>query len=162
MKQCSRCKEEKTLDNFYTRKSGVKAGMSYPHCVACAAKDGAKRYQRRKETALVDVRRDHLRRRYGINEDQYEELLENQGGCCPICFKTPDKQKNRFAVDHDHVTGEIRGLLCTFCNHKFIGRARDSEMFLRAAHYLSKGTGLFVPDKYKNPKKRRRRVKKST
>lgn len=54
-----------------------------------------------------------LVKNYGITVDQYNELLFKQNGVCAIC-KGIDK--HRLAVDHDHTTGEVRGLLCIRCN----------------------------------------------
>jgi hypothetical protein len=56
-------------------------------------------------------------KRYGITPALYASLLEEQGGKCGICRKDKaGKIGQRFAVDHDHATGEIRGLLCIKCN----------------------------------------------
>lgn len=54
-----------------------------------------------------------LRRKYGITLEQYNELLARQGGVCAICGGEDQK---RLAVDHDHKTGKVRGLLCARCN----------------------------------------------
>jgi len=54
----------------------------------------------------------YLRKRYGITEDQHKELLNKQGGHCALCPKTLEDNGRKFAVDHDHVTGKVRGLLC--------------------------------------------------
>lgn len=51
-----------------------------------------------------------IAREYGITRGQYEELLRFQGGVCYICLRAP--RTKRLAVDHDHQTGEVRGLLC--------------------------------------------------
>ena len=56
-----------------------------------------------------------LKSRFGINEADYMLMYTEQRGRCAICGKT---EKKRLAVDHDHVTGEIRGLLCGSCNTK--------------------------------------------
>lgn len=61
---------------------------------------------------------------YGITKEQYEELYEAQGGVCCICERATGKTK-RLAVDHDHETGYVRGLLCSTCN-KILGHLRDS------------------------------------
>jgi hypothetical protein len=54
---------------------------------------------------------------YGITPALYASLLEEQGGRCGICRSDKSgKKSQRFAVDHDHDTGEIRGLLCISCN----------------------------------------------
>lgn len=51
---------------------------------------------------------------FGISLEQYNEMLQEQGGVCAICGTPPAGEK--LAVDHDHISGEIRGLLCKFCN----------------------------------------------
>jgi hypothetical protein len=94
----------------------------------------------------------HLRRKYGITEEQYEELLETQGHSCGVCGKHESTFPVRLAVDHNHRTGEVRGLLCNYCNHRLVGRHTDADLILTVSEYLRKGTGWFVP------KKKRRRV----
>lgn len=58
----------------------------------------------------------HLRRTYGITLDDYDAMLETQGGGCAICGKMPEEHGARLHVDHDHETDEVRGLLCRNCN----------------------------------------------
>ncbi len=72
---------------------------------------------------------------YGLPEGGYAALYAAQGGRCAICQWATGRTK-RLAVDHDHQTGEVRGLLCGPCNQT-IGRLRDAaEAFDRAAEYL--------------------------
>ena len=71
--------------------------------------------EERKRRANANVRRWILRSRYGLSVADYDALLSRQGGVCRICRQTCSTGK-RLAVDHDHVTGEVRGLLCTRCN----------------------------------------------
>lgn len=79
----------------------------------------------------------HLDRTFGITAQDYRDLMELQGGRCAICLTRP--RSRRLAVDHNHKTGEIRGLLCSRCNRGILGRARDSEeLLLRAVAYLRK------------------------
>lgn len=107
-----------------------------------------------------DYRRDYmLRYTYGITQEQYEEILADQGGCCAICGKTPEEEGRNLSVDHDHQTGEIYGILCTVCNKVLVGHIREPNAFKRAFEYLEKGTGFFVPENKKKPKKYRRRKK---
>ncbi|RUP39318.1 MAG: endonuclease VII [Acinetobacter sp.] len=101
-----------------------------------------------------------LKSTYGITEEKYEELLKSQKGCCAVCKRHYKNFKVRLAVDHDHKTREIFGLLCTYCNHRFIGRDRDPNRYLAAAEYLSKGTGLFVPEKKSKKSKRKTKSKR--
>lgn len=82
-------------------------------------------------------RKYQLMDKYGITEDDYNTMLENQKGLCAIC-KTdkPTGKWKRFAVDHCHHTGHVRGLLCNECN-RGMGLLRDSPELLRcAANYL--------------------------
>lgn len=78
-----------------------------------------------------------LKRHYGITLKDYEELYRQQNGLCAICEAVPPPGQ-RFHVDHDHTSGQIRGLLCTRCNPG-IGLLRDSPDILRKAiAYLEK------------------------
>lgn len=72
-----------------------------------------------------------IEKTYGLTSAQYDALLELQGGKCAICRAKPVSK--RLAVDHDHKTGEVRGLLCSRCNHDLMGAAWDS---LAMAHAL--------------------------
>jgi len=72
----------------------------------------------------------------GVTPDEYERLLAAQGGGCAICGNPP--KTRRLDVDHDHRTGEIRGLLCWTCNHKLLGKYATVEKLARAARYLSR------------------------
>lgn len=76
-----------------------------------------------------------LLRMYGINEEQYEAILDFQGRVCGICGKPP--KSIRLAVEHDHRTGLLRGLACSFCNRFVIGRGLDyPKLHEDAAFYL--------------------------
>lgn len=56
------------------------------------------------------------KRKYGITELQYQIMLMEQDFKCLICFRHQNTFKKKFAIDHDHKTGLVRGLLCTRCN----------------------------------------------
>jgi hypothetical protein len=84
-------------------------------------------------------RKQLLKRTYRLTVDQWHELLQKQEGKCPIC-KTDDPGGRNWHTDHDHATGEIRGILCSRCNI-MLGHARDSvEILLAAISYLQKVT----------------------
>jgi len=70
---------------------------------------------------------------YGLAPGDYARLLEAQGGVCALCREATGAVR-RLAVDHDHATGEVRGLLCMPCNRDVLGRGR--EMLVRALEYL--------------------------
>lgn len=80
-----------------------------------------------------------LRRNFGITLAEYEHMIVAQNGVCAICRK-PCKTGRRLAVDHDHDTGKVRGLLCAGCNIG-IGQMNEDPMRLRvAADYLESGS----------------------
>lgn len=85
----------------------------------------------------IQVVRRKRERDYGLTHDEYMALLEEQGGVCAICGSAEDGDRS-LSVDHDHVTGAVRGLLCNRCN-PMLGYARDSITVLNAAiAYLEK------------------------
>lgn len=62
-------------------------------------------------------------------------MLESQGGCCAIC--SGGTSFNYFATDHDHATGEVRGLLCANCNKRLLPAAKNSiDILYKAIDYL--------------------------
>ena len=75
-----------------------------------------------------------LKRRYGITLEQYEAMLESQNGKCAIC-KGDCLTGRNLAVDHDHETGKVRGLLCSKCNQG-LGQLNNIELLQRAIDYL--------------------------
>ena len=90
-----------------------------------------------------------IKHSFGIEAEEYYAMLADQGGVCAICGRAPRKQ--RLAVDHNHKTGEIRGLLCMRCNHKVLGGSGESVDVLRnAADYLenppARGHRLTTPE----------------
>jgi len=87
--------------------------------------------------AIVTVLRDaQYRRKYGISLEERDSLAISHGHCCAICG-TPERDLGkRLAVDHDHESGAIRGLLCQNCNLG-VGHFRDDPVLLMlAARYL--------------------------
>jgi dCMP deaminase len=68
---------------------------------------------------------------YDLSPEQHTALNELQGGTCAICHNPPPEGE-RLAVDHDHKTGKVRGLLCQGCN-RAIGIFQDSTLSLRSA-----------------------------
>ena len=73
---------------------------------------------------------------YGITGEQYDQLYELQGRKCAVCVTSTGASK-RLAVDHNHETGEVRGLVCGRCNHNLLGAAHDTvDILKRAIAYL--------------------------
>lgn len=79
-----------------------------------------------------------IKRKFGVDRDTYDAILLKQGGGCAICKMPPvvDGRNKRLAVDHNHQTGEFRGLLCTPCN-TMLGRfGDDPALFAQVIAYL--------------------------
>jgi hypothetical protein len=79
-----------------------------------------------------------LKSLYGIECGWYQTTFEAQCGKCAICGRNNSGRSNskRFCVDHNHITGEVRGLLCHPCNSG-IGKLKDDISLLQSAiHYL--------------------------
>jgi hypothetical protein len=83
----------------------------------------------------------HLRRKYGITLADYERMFDAQGGVCAICGKTRPEERT-LHIDHDHVSGEIRGLLCFRCNNALGDFEEQYELFAAAADYLDRDDEL--------------------
>jgi len=78
----------------------------------------------------------YLKRKYGITEADYDALLAAQGGVCALCGKKPGRV--RLAVDHDHVTGRVRGLLHARCNQALGPLEWSDTVLVRTVEYLNK------------------------
>jgi Recombination endonuclease VII len=96
-----------------------------------AHKEELSERRRRKRQTDPEHRDKRLRYIYGISLEEYGAMLARQGGVCAICKKKPDKGKVLF-VDHCHVTGRVRGLLCGKCN-SVLAFGNDDPDILRAA-----------------------------
>lgn len=153
VRTCTKCLEEKSSDDFRETKH---ADGKTRQCKVCTneASELHQRanWERRQHTTRVR----NLKNFYGITVEQYEELLEKQNHRCVICSRHADEFKIRLSIDHNHGTGEIRGLLCTYCNHRVIGRHKDGDLLRRMADYVDSGTGLFIPER--KPKKRKKKT----
>jgi hypothetical protein len=144
-KVCYKCKEEKLLGSFYKR-AASKDGLC-SECKDCNRIRTRKARQtwraKHPEKSRLWGRKHDMIRRFGPGiSEVYNSLLEAQRGVCAICQK-PEPVKSRadgaarnLAIDHEHGSGVIRGLLCTRCNSG-LGHFIDNPAFLRkAAWYL--------------------------
>lgn len=124
------------------------AGSSW--CAGCQSfrdvEDFAKGATRCRACASATSHAAMIAKTYGLDAAGYDALLARQGGRCAICRARP--KSKRLAVDHDHVTGAVRGLLCSRCNHDLLGSAWDSLALATALwHYLNTppATGAWLP-----------------
>lgn len=113
----------------------VETGNTW-ECRACK-RASAKRWATKNPSKIASKARvQNLRRRYGIGVEAYEALLAAQNGKCAICGRLP--RMRRLAVDHDHQTGRIRGLLCMPCNMALGKLGDDVAGVTKALNYLLK------------------------
>lgn len=133
MSQCLYCSGAFDADTTYEgspRRSG-------PQRTACSRKC----LKRREHCTYNYARRSALWCNYGLTIEEYEALAEKQHGLCAICRRpettvSKDGRQWTLAVDHDHKTGTVRGLLCTPCNRGIGFLGDDADLLLTAAAYL--------------------------
>ena len=116
---CSKCKKEKTFSFFYNRKSN-KDGKHY-QCKQCMNGDVSKYRKTKRGTKIVEKyqkrRTEKYRQsRYEITVVDYDLLMKEQNNCCAICGRPQEVLSRSLSVDHNHLTNEVRGLLCDKCN----------------------------------------------
>ena len=112
---CRVCGEEKNLlDDYYFVRKDRSLPSSYSYeCKACTI-ERTTNYNKRNSNS---VRSQYLKRNYGLTFEEFDSMLSKQDNCCAICKgKEPYGRHKRFTVDHNHKTGEVRGLLCNRCN----------------------------------------------
>lgn len=86
----------------------------------------------------------HLKKKYGLTVEQFDQMLVEQGGVCAVCRKTENAKHavtggvRNLAVDHCHDSGQVRGLLCTNCNRGMGNFSDDVETLSAAIEYLEK------------------------
>lgn len=162
LKRCSKCGEEKELICLY--ENTQYAGGRNSRCKTCLAVVAKERYKRNIKTISARMsdyraknrlsirskyrayyqnnkgkcRDSRLRRTYGIDQSKYDELNKIQGNSCAICNKPPPFSKmGVLHIDHDHKTGEIRGLLCPRCNMILSLVENSPEILAATARYLT-------------------------
>jgi hypothetical protein len=151
-KTCSVCKETKPLSEFHRRK--ITADGYNGRCAVCArastyawrdahpeatkrsmekhrASDQFRTYQR-------EFKQRQVLAKFGMTQEDYDSMIAAQGGTCAICRATSaDSVGRRLHIDHNHQTGEVRGLLCGNCNLG-IGKFGDNpDRMVKAVQYLN-------------------------
>jgi len=140
-KQCTVCKNTKTIDYFHKTKIGKYGVKSV--CKKCVSKWNKEYYQRpeiklkiRRYQQRPEVRRKrNIRKReykmlkvYNITQSEFDEIIINQHGKCAIC----QKQLIKACIDHCHKTSKVRGILCRNCNLG-LGLLEDNVEILQSA-----------------------------
>ncbi len=136
-KFCPACSTDKQIDEFWK-------GQSY--CIDC---------QKQKQKSLWHSRtpkkrlEQHLKHKYGISHSEFTKAWNEQNGCCAICreelpdLMTYENRRRGYAIDHNHVTGEFRGILCLCCN-SVLGLAKDSATVLKSAISYLESQGSYA------------------
>ena len=163
MKRCTKCGVEQPVENFY-RAAGTRDGRrgdckrcfqqrasaryrADPEPMKARARrwqaanpervaENLRRYQESGRKAAAD-RRSHLKRKFGLTVEQYDEMLAAQGGGCAICGRPP-RDDISLHVDHDHDTGQVRGLVCFRCNNALGDFNESQALLVSAAEYLDR------------------------
>lgn len=74
---------------------------------------------------------------YGLSLNDYNQMFKEQNGCCAICLKHQSELKTKLNVDHNHLTGEIRKLLCNQCNQALGLVKENKDTLKRMLEYVS-------------------------
>lgn len=134
MKLCTLCQLNKSKTDFY-KDCNRKDGLG-PWCKECCTKHNKKSYSKNRESRIkkaceyqqADNRRNsYLIKKYNITLQQYLDRFKQQNESCKLCGKHQSNFKRRFAVDHCHETGIVRGLLCFPCNKFLISKINSSN-----------------------------------
>lgn len=121
------------------------------NCGPCEACVQAKRDYDNSLKRKRAVKNGQLKRFYGISIEEKQSLFESQGSCCAVCGGSDPQQSLGWCIDHDHETGDVRGVVCPHCNHllgnlkKIVGSDRHDNEHLntlagpRVIDYLRHG-----------------------
>ena len=126
--KCQNCGEE-----FSELDIKIRAGKGKFCCVECYNE-----YRKNNKRDEKEANRLYQKKcKYGLSEEEYYKLFKQQNNKCAICNKEFSDELKAF-VDHDHITNQVRGLLCTHCN-TLLGMSKDSvEILSKAIKYLQK------------------------
>lgn len=124
-KLCSRCGSVKDRTDF-NRSAGHPSGL-HSWCKDCCSEQKRDRYRR--ESAVINLK--SRAARFGVSVEYLQALITEHDGRCAICAG-PCVSGRQLAVDHNHQTGQVRGLLCGNCN-RAIGLLKDSRAVAQAA-----------------------------
>lgn len=140
LRVCRACGGKKAATEFWAGRTFCKA------CCRPEAVAARKLAKTKKARGRTTARASHVKRTYGLTADDVKAISAQQGGVCAGCLR-----RHR-DVDHDHTTGEIRGLLCGTCNRRVLtGVRNDPATLRRLADYLENPPArqvgpFFMPD----------------
>jgi len=163
VKTCKSCGATKPLADFYGNPAGRDG--TRPECKDCTRAEKKRWYHQNRKSEIKRVgqwqrenpemvratmkrftasgkrnisnRKTHLKRKYGLALEAFDALLASQGGGCAVCGRTDADN-----VDHDHVTGRVRGILCFNCNVAIGHVAEDEDRLVALIAYLARDDQL--------------------
>jgi len=149
-KKCSRCKKTKSINDFWSSKT-CKGGYR-TICKKCNYisrqnyrrnnLDKRRRQERKYKTSEKGqrvTRKSRLKCKYDLTLEEWQQMYNEQKGCCAICGIHQDKLIRSLEIDHNHVTGKVRKLLCIKCNlglGYFGVDLLESELLEKAVKYI--------------------------
>jgi len=148
-RKCPDCGDVKRLSDFYKSRDGYDG-----YCKSCRrSRDRERAEQKAERWRRIDPQKRRaykLLRLYGITIDDYNRMLEEQDFSCAICGGVETRsmygEDPRLVVDHNHRTGQVRGLLCCTCNAS-LAAVEHEQFMLLAKEYLRRTDGYqFVGD----------------
>lgn len=127
-RQCLTCKELKPLTEYHRGGPGGYHG----ECKVCRCKRETERWHARSPEEKRAIGQRLKLQGHGLEDWSYEALVEIADGCCMAC----ERPTGVLVIDHDHTSGQVRGLLCRLCNG-ILGLVADNEQRLvQLADYL--------------------------
>ncbi len=147
-KTCNGCKQTLPIERFSRRLNG------HQHLCKPCQSVYQKNYVRKKDpVARAKANRKwRLLKTFGMSPEQYDEMLANQKGLCAVCNQPETlvhhltKQTSPLSIDHCHVSGRVRQLLCNRCNTTLGKVADDPALLRRLADYLEKHSAILAQD----------------
>ncbi len=132
-KYCFKCKKEKEINQFNKNKA-KKDGLS-TYCKSCCNAYTNNRYATNLELR-IRLKNKNLKYCHNLTPEEYINKLNSQNNNCAICGQPQSNFKRALAIDHDHTTKNVRGLLCNKCNRGLGLFDDDINRLLNAAFYL--------------------------
>jgi Recombination endonuclease VII len=142
-KVCYRCKIDQPITEYYEDKRMISGRLNL--CRTCKVIE-ADQWRRNNAERFNETRRvRYIEKEYGVSIEEYDRIATSQGGVCAGCKSDGTRHHGKkghavssrpLAVDHDHITGKTRGLLCHQCN-MLVGQSHDdADRLQNLADYL--------------------------
>ncbi len=140
---CRKCEYAKKMENLAKDPEKLrkyKGACSERYFARNTEEFRRKRSEKYREKAVEILKKTRwyaLMRKYGLTQEQYEDMVTSQEGKCAICKRVPSGASwDKLCVDHCHKTGKIRELLCQYCNAGIGSLQDDPEVLQAALNYL--------------------------